>query len=225
MMDFDLSTLVSWARRAGGDRVQRTRETISSDGTATFTLGNDGFITLARIRVDGDEVDLSSATLQENDVTLGTAPVDGAQIDVIYGLARYSDAEVIEFLCDAAGSVASDLHFEWTVSLQDAKIVDLPEVAFNAAKDDLDLGIQRLIVLQAALALASDKGNQAADDAIVVRDNKTLIDTSKASASSETSLKRFQKNYDTALLAYRRDHFKPASDGDRGCRGSIFYGC
>jgi hypothetical protein len=79
------------------------------------------------------------------------------------------------------------------------------------------MGIQKLIVLQAALSIASDKGNQAADDAIVVRDNKTLIDTSKASASSEAALKRFQKNYDTALLAFRRDHFKAASEGDR-CR-------
>jgi hypothetical protein len=106
---------------------------------------------------------------------------------------------------------------ELQVSKVDGKIVDLPVAALNAAADDLDMGIQKLIVLQAALSIASDKGNQAADDAIVVRDNKTLIDTSKASASSEAALKRFQKNYDTALLAFRRDHFKAASEGDR-CR-------
>jgi hypothetical protein len=216
-MDFDLSNLVDWSRRACGDRIQRTRETISSDGTGTFTLGNDGSISLTKIRVDGEEVDVAQATLDVNDVTLPDAPVNGAQIDVIYGLARYTNAEVQTFLADAAVVVASDLHMELQVSKVDGKIVDLPVAALNAAADDLDMGIQKLIVLQAALSIASDKGNQAADDAIVVRDNKTLIDTSKASASSEAALKRFQKNYDTALLAFRRDHFKAASEGDR-CR-------
>lgn len=197
-VDFDLSILIPWTRNACGDRPRATRESLVGTGEATLTLSNTGGITLGRVTVDGEEVEAGSVTVDGNVLTFAAPPDIDADVTVNYGLTRYTDADLRDFLSDAAATVAADLPATLAAS-RDTGRVEVPEQFLDAAGATLDVQIQKLLVYRAALDVFADKANQAADDAITIRDGDTTIDTSKSAQSSEAAMRRLTAKYDDAL--------------------------
>lgn len=214
-MNYDLNKLLAWTRRAAGDRAQRTREQFTGDGLEVeYTLSNEGGITIASLTVEGVEQNLSTDyTMDGNVLAFKTAPADTDRIVVVYAYTRYTNAEVVEFLSDAALTVGGDVGIAWTISTNTpGKIIDVPDTL--AAGTDLDQGLKKLLVLAAADAVVSDKSNTAADEAIMVRDGSTTIDTSKASGASEKAIERIGERYKDALMEYRARKFRGVAQSD-----------
>ena len=134
-------------------------------------------------------------------MTLVDAPDDSADVEVFYNLTRFTDAEIIEFLTDAAMAVGGDLGVQWDV--QGSIIDSMPLKVCNADKVTLQTRVQTGIVYRAAVDIYGDKANQAADKAILVKDGDTTIDTSKTSTSSEKAMERIQARYNTHLRYLR----------------------
>jgi hypothetical protein len=194
--------LVDWARRSGGDRLRTEREALVADGTTRAALNDTGDIHIVGLTLDG-LVQPSGYTLDGNVITFGSAPVDGAELDVSYTVSRYSDLQVAEFLHDAARNVQSDLAVKWRVTAD--AIEDIADILFVDGVPDNDF--ERLIVCRAAVAMYEDKSNVAADDAIKIRDGDTQIDTSATSQSTNKALARLWEYYHDARESLRSRRF------------------
>jgi len=207
---YNLNKLIAWARRAAGDRAQRTREIFAGDGeTVEFTLGNEGGILIGSISADGQVVRTGSDyAICDNVLTFQVAPDDASRIVVIYSFTRYTDEEILEFLVDAATIVGGDIHVAWTIT-RSGVLNNVPDDL--AVGTDLDHAVQKLIVYAAADVILTDKSNTAADEAIMVRDGSTTIDTSRASGASGKSLDRSSQRYKEALVLYRSRKFRGQS--------------
>ena len=107
-MDYPLNKLLEWTRRASGDRARNVRDTFVTTGESAFVLTNDGGITLMSSTADGEAVDINTLTLDGNTVTFATAPADGSDLAIAYAVTKYTDAELLDFLADAAVALASD---------------------------------------------------------------------------------------------------------------------
>jgi hypothetical protein len=211
-MDYELSNLVDWTRRHSGDKFATGVEDTTSDGTTRVTIGNTGTILI-------DSVTVAFATVDEYDVagsvlTLTEAPNAGDNILVQYRVARYSDAEVLEFLLDAARGVAADMKFKWSVSTVNHRITDLREELFDPETGSAYFEIEQLLVYRAGALLYADKTNQAASDAILIQDDATKIDTSKAATAGEKALKRLFDLYKDAVLRARSEGFMGTASSD-----------
>ena len=209
-MDFDLKKLTDWCRRASGDRAKRNRETQIADGTADIVLGNDGGISIASVTVDGTPASSSDYTLSGNVITFNTVPTEAANVVIVYTVTRYTDAEVQQFLADAADAVGADIHMLWSINKISYKLTVDPTISpkvFTKDKSDLDPRVRELIVYKASVDMYGDKANQAADRAITVKDGDTMIDTNKTAGASEKALKRLTDRYTHALKTFRSEVF------------------
>lgn len=203
-MTYDLTLLTDWIRRLGRDRIAAGRETFTSDGTGEVELTSTGSITLTQVTVDGDPVTLNTQVTLSNRVLTFTDPQDapsGARIVVEYTNSGYTNGEVAEFAVDAARIVGSDLGIQWFVDVSGSQVTDIPDaiVVTVGAHTFLDATVEKLIALKAGLNMYTEKATRAADDAILVKDGDTLIDTSKAAAAGRNALERMTDEYATAL--------------------------
>lgn len=207
-MVFDLSKLVEWTRRACGDRPRRVRELIDGDGGAEYVLGNEGSVTLITITLDGNLLDLAAdVSVDENILTFANAVDDTTSMVINYSLTRYPTSDVVQFLVDAALSVQADMSLGWAVS-KTGRVTTTDAALCTGDGTDILPIFQKLIVYRASLDMYGDKANQAADDAIMVKDGDTTIDTSKTSGSSESAMKRLQTRYEVALREARASRFR-----------------
>ena len=210
-MDFDLKQLTDWARRASGDRARRVRETQVGTGSADIVLGNDGGIVVESVAVDSQAVASNGYQLSGNVITFGTAPPEASEIIIAYLVTKYTDAEIQQFIADAADAVGADTHVAWSINKVTCLLTVDPTLspkAFTADHLGLDPRIRELIVYKVSVDMYADKANQAADRAITVKDGDTMIDTSKTSGASERALKRLQDRYGNALGVFRAESFK-----------------
>jgi hypothetical protein len=210
---YDLTQLLDWARRTGGDRVQTARETIVADGTRRLTLGNEGAIALMSVEAD----DLPLDPLPDIDGNLmvfpsGSVPVDGTELYTVYDYSSYSDDDVLNFMADSAHVVLSALganHWDITDSFQiqdDGQGNGQGDVMIDT-NGEVDHDLERLIVFRTAMALWEDKNNAAADGAIKIKDRDTAIDTSVTSESTRKVLLRLSKQFEDTLLLVRNRRF------------------
>ena len=200
MATYDLATLVSRVRRYGGDRVHTAREAFIMDTTSTVTLSNEGSLTITSVTADGVVVDTANYSMVDNVMVFSPAQDESTNIVVIYTYSRYTDDESQEFLDDAAEEVQSDLGKEWTVDSVTHLITDDASELFRLSSGTrADTGIIKLIVLKAALLLREDLANTAADDAILIKDGETTIDTSKGAGGQSRILALRQDQYTAAL--------------------------
>jgi hypothetical protein len=219
MQTYDLTQLVPWTRRAAGDEVSRQFETIVSDGTRRFNLNNDGYIKVVEIDEDGTPVASGDFANTGSVVTLSNLPLDGAQLQVSYDRAQFSDQDIADSLLDGSLSVLADTKGRWNVDLQDYLITDDGTQAFWTAQVGADFNpnasvpprpnpsLVYLIVLRAALAVYERQANPAAVNSVSVKDGTTTINTAVASKNIELAMKRMQARYDAALKKYRSDGF------------------
>lgn len=208
-MDFDLAKLIPWTRNASGDRPRSVREDLVGTGGAALTLSNGGGITLDWVSVDGRRLDADAVTVEGNVLTFSSPPEPDSDVAVSYALTRYTDADLRTFLVDAALAVASDLPARLKVSRRSGHI-EVPEALLDEEGVEPDAAIQTLIVYKASLDIVADKANQAADDAIMIRDGDTTIDTSKTSQNSEAAVRRLAARYSQALLRAKHGRLRGA---------------
>jgi hypothetical protein len=210
-MIYDLNDLVAWTRRHGGDTVQSTNERATSDGTRRVLINNEGNIAV-------DRFDLQFVTLEEgtdyevegNIITLTADPVEGDDIFILYRVSRYTDREILDFLVDASRGVKADMKFTYSVDEASATIEDTESEMFDGNEEGVSkpyAEIEQLIVYRAGALLYAHKTNQAADDAILIRDGDTTIDTSKTAASTDKALTRLGSMYTAAVLRARSEGF------------------
>lgn len=196
-MNYSLAGLIDWARREGGDRIVRTTDNLTSDGTSVMTLNNTGAITVFSVRAAGILVDSDDYTVEENLIVFDTALPDGTSVTVVYGQSVYTNIEILEFVVDAAKTVKSELVLGYDVihvlDSLDADVSDLTGIVY--ATDKMDQTIEKLIALKAGIKIRTDLANTAAGDAIMVRDGDTTIDTAKTAQGNETVLKRMIEGY------------------------------
>jgi uncharacterized protein involved in tellurium resistance len=210
---YDLTQLLDWARRAGGDRVQTARETITADGTRRLTLGNEGSISLTYVEADDQPVD-PLPTIDGNLMVFpsGSVPADGTELYTVYNFSTYSDQEVMDFMADSAHVVLSALganHWDITDSFSiqdDGDGNGQGDVMYNI-NGEVDHDLERLIVFRTAMAVYEDKNYGAADGAIKIKDRDTAIDTSVTSESTRKVLARLSKQFEDALLIVRNRRF------------------
>lgn len=207
-MDYPLNRLLEWTRRASGDRARKVRDTFVTTGESAFVLTNDGGITLMSSSADGEAVDINTLTLDGNTVTFATAPADGSDLAIAYAVTKYTDAELLDFLADAAVAVASDIHADWSVVRTSYKIMNVVAPYFDLAINDLAFNAQACLVYKAAVDIFGDRTNQAAGKAILVKNGDTTVDTSKTAVSGEKAMVRLQKRYDDAVKQYKIDLFR-----------------
>jgi len=194
-IDFQFSSILDWTRRAIGDTAQRVRETQVSDGTDTIVLNNTGTITLLSISVDQVAVDTDQVTQDVNVLVFAEALTNGATVVVTYTQTTYSDDEVQAFLADAAREVGGDLDLDWEVDDNNEWIYEIPD-DWADGRDELVADVRGLLVLKTALVVADSKGARAADEAILIKDGDTTIDTSKAAGAQDRATQRRSKRYD-----------------------------
>jgi uncharacterized protein involved in tellurium resistance len=210
---YDLTQLLDWARRTGGDRLQTAYETITADGTRRITLGNEGAISL----VDLEEDDVEADTFPDINGNLmvfpsGSIPAEGTELYVTYNYTTYSDDDVMNFMADSAHVVLSALganHWDITDSFSiqdDGDGNGQGDVMYNI-NGEVDHDLERLIVFRTAMAIYEDKNYGAADGAIKIKDRDTAIDTSVTSESTRKVLARLQKQFEDTLLLVRNRRF------------------
>jgi hypothetical protein len=205
-VELDLVSLVEWTRRQGGDRVQVFTEEIIADGSGTILLENDGDISLLSVTVDGQDVPLGDVAQEGNLLSLADPPQVDAVQRVRYQHTQYTEDEVVEFLADAAETVASDLHSQWQVD--GPSVQDADGTIFVSPHGIADATVKRLIVGRAAIAIRRDKANTAADETIVVRDGSTAINTSQAALATERLLRRMTEEYERTLKRALASRFR-----------------
>lgn len=204
-MDYDLTQLVGWARRLSRDEVVEGREVFVSDGVGEIELSATGSITLNEITSDGDDVSTDDVELISKTVVFSDAAdvPEGARVVIRYNNSSYSDTQVSERVTDAAREVGSDLEIEWEIDTEGFLIIDVPdaEVVTFRNQDKLNPLVEKLIALKAGINLYTDKANKASDEALLVRDGDTTLDTSKAAAAGSKTLERMNHDYREALRA------------------------
>lgn len=212
MAEYDLSTILAWVRRAGGDMLRRGTEDQVGDGTRRLVLDTEGHIEVISIEVDGTVKAGSTYTLDGNIITWasGESPAEGAEIFVVYQQATYADNELLGFLVDAAKAIASDLFLDWVVDGDTFKIVD--EGGQFVTDGQADATIEKLLVYKVAINVYDAKASRAADDAIMIRDGSTTIDTSKAARSSEKQVEKLEKKYQFYLREAQVNRFQGDSN-------------
>jgi hypothetical protein len=214
-MEYDLAQLVAWTRRNGGDVVTKENEQTVSDGTRRFRLQNDGYINVTEIDLDAEALPASEYTANGAVVTFASDMIEGTVIDTFYDHARFSDEEILACLVDAAMVVASDVKQSWRVDPVTMKIVDdAGNPSFFDDRDRPDVTLPKLIVFRAAVSVYLLKAFQAADDAIMIKDGDTTINTSLAAKSTDTATRRLTDMYVADLKRYRSEKFCGAAQGD-----------
>jgi hypothetical protein len=213
-LDFDMGTLVERVRNLGSDRPQMQRDALVSLGGPEITLRRRGFITLDTVTVDGTDVPVNTCTLQLNVLILPDDPGEDADVVVVYSVARYTDAEVKSFLCDAAIDVSDDVGVSWDINRTTAHLNIEDDRALTEDGLEMTVDLQRLLSLKAAVRLRSDRANSTADSAIMVKDGDTTIDTSKASGSAEGVVGRLAREYSAALKSTKHRRFSGVSHSE-----------
>jgi hypothetical protein len=210
---YALANLVPWVRRQSRDSITRSRESFTSDGTGVFTLSASGFIQLVSITSDGDPIDpqteanltVATLVLDPNDV------VDQAEVIVVYDVATFTDADIENFIADAARAVGSDLHIDWLVTeVSGHWILDyVPDVEFVTLGSTtvLNLTVEKLIAMRAGTQAYKFKVAQRSDQAILVQDGSTRIDTSKAATAGGKTLEMMESQYRRELMDAKNRRF------------------
>ncbi len=203
-MNYDLTQLTEWVRRLARDKIAGARETFTSDGTGEIDLAATGYIVLTSVKVDGDDMDITQDVSVEVRTLIFDDPQDAPDGSVVvarYNNAGYSDDEIGQFLVDAAKRVGGDLSVPWLVNPDTFGITDIPDIEFvtiGASTVLLPL-IENLIAMRAGANAYAEKANRASDDAIMVKDGDTLIDTSKAALAGKAALERMETDYASNL--------------------------
>lgn len=196
---YALDQLTPWVRRLSGDRISRERESLIADGSDSLALGHDGAVTLTSLTVD--DVPLLDGYAVEGSVIIFDAPpADGSAVLAVYSASRYSDNDLLEFVIDGARMVISDLNIPLVIDTDE--LVDAANATISAV-GVLIPDVERLIAMRSAIQAYTDKANQAADDAIQIRDGDTSIYTSETSRSSEKALARLEKSYTDTMSHIR----------------------
>lgn len=196
-MTYDLFNLVGWVRRMARDEVVSGREVFRATDDGEIQLSATGMIQIRSVTADGVAVAAADRPLVGRTLVF-TSLVTDSRIVVVYNSASYTDLAILARIVDAARAVGADLRLNWVVNESTSVIEGIPAGATIVANSAtvLEPLIETLIVHRAALDIYVDKGNRAADDAILVRDGDTTIDTSKAAASSHRTIERMQQGYD-----------------------------
>lgn len=211
-MDFDLTELAEWARRTASDRPASFNELLTGNGGVSYTINNDGDIALTSVTIDNDPVDIDTITVSGSQITFDTPASDGANIEVNYTRQQYSEEELLDVICDAAREVGVDLEINWLVNVAGRRITNINEAEFIAPDGSTTLTlnplITRLIVLKVDLVISTDKSNRATDDAILIKDGDTTIDTSRGAGAQSGSLTRKYDAYQKVLTNAKSRRFK-----------------
>ena len=186
----------------------RTRDEITADGTSQVTLSNEGAISLISVAMDGVEMDLTDITVQDNVLNFPVPPDEGSDLIVQYAYTRYSSDQILQFLADAAITIQGDVNINWQIDRAGGRLTIADADLLTAPGTDLLAIFQKLLVYRASLDMVADKANQAADDAILIREGDTTMDTSKTAGSTENAVKRLQDRYQQALTEARKNRFR-----------------
>lgn len=200
-MILSLSELIGRARRLGGDRVVDEIEELESEGSSSIIIAAEGFVNVTSISVDGQQL-VENIDYQADGVNVTFTPttpnvnsplVVGSQIVINYESAVYTDEEIVFFLEDSASDVAGDLSIFWEID--NGELNDVRNILFEHPSGNVRHTILSLLCHRAGLNIRNDINNNAADDAITVRDGATSIDLSKGAQSGERVLSRTQRDY------------------------------
>ena len=187
MATLDLSTLVEWARRSGGDALALGSDSFTGDGTTnSFTLSVITNVTVTSVTVDGVP---ASPTVANGTVTFASAPVDGAEIVVAYTHSAHTDAEMLDWLDDAARSVAGDLNADWTLAAH----------VLSSAADTFTFELQSLIVLRSSVTMAQHRAAATAGAGVMIQDGDTKLDLSRTADQLSKRIAALYAQYKDAL--------------------------
>jgi hypothetical protein len=201
-MTYDLSNLVSWARRTGADTLTRTRDTLITDGTTDVTMSSTGNIEIVSVRVGGVTQDPSTYDVEVSTIVFNDAPASGLNVIVLYDTSTYTDAQVLEYVSDSLHYVVSKLAlFGWQFNTTDPlhPLANDPHDHDIPQTNVMQQALEALIALGAGIQIRKDMAGTAGRDAILIKDGDTTIDTSKTANASEKVLKRMQAEYDNLM--------------------------
>lgn len=212
-MSYDLTTLLGWTRRAGGDLVTTSTQQLVADGTVSLKINDEGSINVIKVSLTGTVIDSSQYSLDGNVITFSNPPGAGLTVTVTYRRSKYSDDEVMGFLVDGVRGVKADMNLAIVVNDTNNTVDDAP--GMNQLYDKTGKPFPRmeqLFVLRGGWAMAEDKGGVAADDAVKIRDGDTSIDTATTAASTAKTIERKRDLYVEALKVARSEGFMGAVD-------------
>ena len=165
------------------------------------------------VNVDGTQLTpTTDFTLVGDSILFTDDPITSSKIVAIYDLSTWNDDTLMEFIVDSVKVVASDLAVRWIFDPTGFTISDLDAnkpIIFTDPKQPTvaDDTIQKLIVYRAAISMIEEKVDAAADDAILIKDGDTTIDTSKTFAGGQSRLDRITEQYDKNLKVARMNRF------------------
>lgn len=209
---YALTQLLPWVRRAGSDRLVRFRDVLTTDGSDTVLLQNDGNVIITSITLGGTLLTPSQYTQDVNVITFNSTPPTQTSVVAVYQRSNYTDVDTLAFIVDGVKNVISDvgLHF-WQFDESDPTN---PQVAFPAApifvpsssglsvgvlpyeKDWMDEQIERLVAIKSSILVRRDLNNQNADAAIMIKDGDTTIDTSRTAGATYRVIVDMETEYE-----------------------------
>lgn len=212
-MIFSLNALLPWSRRIGADRLLRQRDVLVTDGTSDLILTSGNNVQVQSLSIDGSFVlqnggatnsPAYTVTQDVTTLTLDPIPVAGLQAICVYFSSNYADSDILSYIVDSTNGLIADFGLRnWQMNLGDPtnpQVNDPCDAPWGIpVAEQMDMPLQKLIAIRSALSMLSDNANQNANDAILIKDGDTTIDTSKTSAGSERAVKRMQADYDTAF--------------------------
>lgn len=203
---YDLRELIGWTRRRGGDQVSKERTSVVADGTAYVSISSEDFVELLQLEVDGVVHPSGEYTIDEGTLKFDPVLDDGSDVYAVFNEARYSDDTILDFLADAGAAVAGDLPAVWEVIHASGLIDDDADQMLNH-DGRVDDQIKQLIVVRAAFDMLGEKANSAADDAIMIKDGETTIDTSKGAGSINRRFDALSQEYALILRRVQANRF------------------
>jgi hypothetical protein len=207
-MEYPLVGLIDWTRRQGGDMPTVQTSTGASDGTPRYTINDEGTITITKVEVAYTILPTNQWVFDSdtNILTFTVTPDEGDEIVVPYSVTRYSDTDILAFLINATYGVGGDLNFDWDVDLTNPaapQVIDNQNVLVGRTLQRF----KQLIVYRAGADLNAAKANEAADDAIKIRDDDTSIDTSVTAAANQRAIARLADLYARTVIIARSEGF------------------
>ena len=180
----------------------------ASDGTLRYTINDEGTITITKVELAYTILPTAQWTFDTdtNIITFTVMPDEGDEIVVPYSVTRYSDTDILNFLTDAVYGVGGDLNFDWDVDLTNPaapQVIDNQNVLVGRTLQRF----KQLIVYRAGADLNAAKSNEAADDAIKIRDDDTSIDTSVTASANQKAVARLADLYMKTLTIARSEGF------------------
>lgn len=199
-MAFNYRTLIPQVRRLVNDVEKVQIDSIATTSAASYFIvaNQDAYIVPAvnGILIDNTPLASGDYTVTKNIIRSNSLIPAGSSITMQYTYTMYQDDDIANYIGDAIHNIVEPM---FTVDF---------EFVGEDTDQDIDQNFQALFVYGAAIQIMGDKLGAAGDDAILIKDGDTTIDTASASREKARGYDPLYKRWQELLLTVRTNRFE-----------------